>query len=219
MNFRHAEPLQVPELEDYMTEHGRMYRTPSGISYPSVTTVLSHGTDHSHIDKWRQRVGAEEADRITKQATVRGSAVHLLAEQYLKNDPQYKSGHMPANISTFAQIRPYLDRHVGTVAGLEVPLYSDKLRVAGRVDCLAEWDGRWSIVDFKTSKREKRPEQIENYFMQASCYSYMVYERTSIVASQIVILIAVDDSPAQVFVQRAKQWLPKFIEIRNGVSL
>ena len=117
------------------------------------------------------------------------------------NDPDYLKGQMPANISSFKYIKPYLDENVGLIAGLELPLYSDILRVAGRSDCIAKWKGKWSIIDFKTSKREKKHQDIHHYFMQASCYSTMFFERTGKVIPQIVIIITVDDSPPQIFVK------------------
>lgn len=126
---------------------------------------------------------------------------------------------MPVNIATFAQIRPILDEHVTKIYGLEVPLYSDKLRVAGRVDCLAEWDGELAIIDFKTSKREKKREDIGGYFTQASVYSFMTYERTGMLPKKIVIVMMVDDGEPLVFVEKSKDWIEKFIEIRDRVDI
>ena len=138
---------------------------------------------------------------------------------YLKNNPNYTKGHMPVNVASFGQIRPLLNNHVSKVYGLEVPLYSDKLRVAGRVDCLAEWDGELSIIDFKTSKREKKREDIDGYFTQASAYSYMTYERTGMLPKKIVILMMVDDGEPLVFIERSKDWIEKFISIRKSVDI
>lgn len=217
--FRHVEGLTFPELSADTTENGRFYTTPEGNKYPSVTTVLSKGTDNSYLEKWKARVGEEEAARVSRQATARGEAVHSLAEQYLLNNPQYSRGHMPANIASFNYIKPFLDKHIGTISGLELPLYSDFLRVAGRVDCIAEWDGILSIIDFKTSKRKKSKEDVFGYMCQESCYSYMFYERTGIPVPQIVTVMTVDDSEPLIFVERAKNYLPEFIKIRNKVPL
>ena len=137
MAFKHVPQLILPRLTDEITDKGRIYTTPQGNKYPSVTTVLSHGSDHSWLDEWKARVGEVEAKKILVQAGRRGSAVHELAEYYLKNDPDYKKGHMPFNIYSFNKIKPFLDEHVGLIAGLEIPLYSDTLKVAGRSDCIA----------------------------------------------------------------------------------
>jgi len=216
--FEHIQ-IEFPELKDEIVEGvGRIYTTPEGNRYPSVTTVIGYGSDKSWLDAWKARVGEEEVKRVSAQAARRGTAVHELAEQYLKNNPQYSRGHMPANIATFSQIRPILDKNVTNVYGLEVPLYSDKLKVAGRVDCLAEWDNEISIVDFKTSKRKKNKDDIHGYFTQASAYSYMMFERTGLLAKQIVIVMMVDDDSPLIFVERSKDWIQNFIDIRKKVG-
>jgi genome maintenance exonuclease 1 len=217
--FEHMTEFELPELSSETTENGRFYITPEGKKYPSVTTILGAGSDQSWKDEWIARVGKEEAERISKKATARGTAVHELVEQYLRNNPQYKKGHMPSNVANFQYIRPFLDKHIGKIAGLEVPLYSDRLRVAGRVDCIAEWDGVWSIVDFKTSKKEKSREDIHSYFMQESAYSMMMFERTGLVCKQLVTVMTVDDGESLVFVEKSRDWLPKFIELREKVAL
>jgi hypothetical protein len=219
MIFQHESVGVLPELEANTTENGRFYTTPEGNVYPSVTTVLSRVSDNTWLSKWKERVGEAEAAKILTQAGRRGTSVHELCEAYLKNDPTYKKGHMPANIASFNSIKPHLDANITSVGGLELPLYSDKLRVAGRVDCLAKWNGSWSIVDFKTSKREKTHDSIHNYFMQASCYAMMVYERLDILPRNIVIVMTVDGSEPQIFIESARTWLPKFIELRNGLDI
>ena len=210
---------ELPEMKAEMTDKGRFYTTPEQNAYPSVTTVLSAGTDQSWLKEWEARVGAAEVAKVSAQASRRGTAVHEICEQYLKNNSDYKKGQMPAHIASFNYLKPYLDKHITSIGGLELPLYSDKLRVAGRVDCLGKWDNEWAIIDFKTSKRAKTKDQIHNYFMQASCYSFMVYERLGILPKNIVVAMTVDDSEAQIFVERSKDWLPKFIELRKSVDI
>jgi hypothetical protein len=218
--FEHYPWLIFPELTAEIVEGiGRVYTTPDGNRYPSVTTVIGAGLDHSWLDEWKARVGEEQVKKISSQAARRGTAVHELAEQYLRNNQFYTKGHMPVNIASFGQIRPILDEHITKIYGLEVPLYSDRLRVAGRVDCLAEWDGELAIIDFKTSKREKKREDIGGYFTQASAYSYMTFERTGMLPKKIVILMMVDDGDPLVFVEKSKDWVEKFIEIRNKVDI
>lgn len=217
--FEHMTGLAFPDMTAEATDRGRFYTTPEGKKYPSVTTVLGAGSDQSWLAEWEARVGKAEVEKISKQATRRGTAVHELAEQYLLNNPDYKRGHMPANIASFNYIKPFLDNHVGLIAGLELPLYSDFLRVAGRVDLIAKWDGIWSIIDFKTSKRKKTKEDVFGYMCQESCYSYMFFERTGIPVPQIVTVMTVDDSEPLVFVERAKNYLHEFIKIREKVDL
>ena len=217
--FEHV-TLDLPELPAEIVEGiGRLYTTPEGNRYPSVTTVIGAASDKSWLDDWKARVGEEEVRKVSAQAARRGTAVHELAENYLNNDPRYTKGHMPANIATFAQIRPMLDEHVGKIYGLEVPLYSDTLRVAGRVDCLAEYKGVLSIIDFKTSKREKKREDIGGYFTQASAYAMMTFERTGLLPKQIVIMMMVDDGHPLIFIEKSKDWIERFIAMRKSVDI
>jgi genome maintenance exonuclease 1 len=214
------ELLELPELSAEIVEGiGRVYTTPEGNKYPSVTTVLGAASDNSWLEAWKVRVGEEQVRKVSAQAARRGTAVHELAEEYLKNNPKYTKGHMPANIATFNQIKPILNEYVSTVYGLEVPLYSDKLRVAGRVDCLALWENELSIIDFKTSKRVKYREDINNYFIQASCYAFMTFERTGMLPKQVVIVMMVDDSEPLVFVEKTRDWIEKFIQMREKIDL
>ena len=220
MIFEHKIYLPpIIEAEVIESPEGRRYRTPEGNYYPSVTTVLGHGQDMSWRDAWIARVGQAEADRVSRQATIRGTAVHDLLEKYLNNDPNYLKGHMPANIATAKQLFPALDKNLTMVYRQETALYSDLLRTAGRVDVVGEWGAVRSIIDFKTSKKFKQKSDIHGYFMQAAYYAYAWYERTGITIPQIVILITVDEGGHQVFVERTKDWLPKFIELRNKVPL
>jgi len=219
MTFKYENIEQPQELSVVTGDDGRYYTTPEGNAYPSVTTVLGKTSDTSWIQKWKDRVGEAEAGKVLRQAGRRGTAVHELCEEYLKNNPDYKKGHMPVNIASFSQLKPFLDEHVTSIGGLELPLYSDKLRVAGRVDMLCKWNGVWAIVDFKTSRREKNKEDISGYFLQASCYAYMVYERIGIVPQKIVVVMAIDDGQPKVFEEDPKNWLNEFVEKRNSLDI
>lgn len=208
--------LSLIELQDLgvvTTEEGRYYTTPTGEKYPSVTTILGRSLDKSGLDKWRRAVGEERANQISTQAAGRGSAIHELCERYVLNDLNYTAGAMPINVATFKTIQPLLDEYVGKVYGLELPLYSNTLKTAGRTDLLAEFKGVNSIVDFKTSKKIKKEEWIESYFLQATVYSLMVEERTKIKVPQIVIMIAVDYEDPQLFVKDRDQYVEKVLEI------
>jgi len=213
--FNHVDHgFTLEELEADTTENGRFYTTPSGQILPSITTVLSV-KNKSGLDAWRKRVGEEEANRVMNQAALRGTAVHQLAEDYVNNEKDWKKGAMPANLFTFNTIKPLLDKHLNNVWIQEAPLYSERLSVAGRVDCIAEWDGVLSIIDYKTSKRPKKREYVESYFIQEAAYAAMFLERTGVPIKQIVTVIAVDDNEPQVYIEKAIEHLPKFIELRK----
>ena len=188
-------------LERVVIDGKRHYVTPEGGKYKSVTTILDEKLDKTALLEWRKKVGEAEANRISTQAANRGTAIHNIAEHYLLNNESFPKGSMPANIDTFRKLRPILDEHIGKIYGLEYFLYSDALKTAGATDCIAEFDGVNSIVDFKTARKPKKEEWIESYFLQATCYAMMAEERLGLVIPQIAILIAVDHEDPQVFVK------------------
>lgn len=196
------------------TDTGRKYKCPNGVSYPSVTTVLSILNEDA-IRKWRQRVGEEEANKISHRAATRGTAVHEIIEDYLNNKADYTEGYMPNVIENFKDVKDILDANIGKVYAQEVPLYSDHLGLAGRVDCVAEYNGKLSIVDFKTSRKTKKKEWITNYFIQESAYAIMWEERTKQPITQLVTIISVDNEDPQVFVEHRDNWTKKLLETIN----
>ena len=204
--FTH-QPTQLNEMETVTTEKGRKYKTPEGIDLPSITTVLSILSRDS-IAAWRKRVGEEEANRISHRASTRGTKVHEIIEKYIDNDEDYKEGYTPDVLESFLIMKPILDGFIGTVYAQEAPLYSTHLGVAGRVDCVAEFDGQLSIIDFKTSRKKKKKDWINNYFMQEAAYAVMWEERTGQPITQLVTLISVDgeDKP-QIFVEHRDNWI------------
>jgi genome maintenance exonuclease 1 len=209
MTFNHVKLSELNfELESVTTETGRTYKTPSGKSYPSITTVLSP-YNKSAIMEWRKRVGAEEANRVSRAASGRGTRLHNAVEGYLLNEmsAMKMQSMMPDAKELFVKIRPYLDKHVGDIYGIEQPLYSDRLMVAGRCDCIGEWDGVLSIIDWKTATKEKTREGILNYFMQAAAYAEMFQERTGREVNNLVIAIANDGNTPQIFIEKRVDYL------------
>lgn len=203
--FEHV-PVELTEMNAVTTEKGRRYRTPEGIDLPSITTVLSILSRES-IMKWRKRVGAEEANRISHRASTRGTAVHAIIEKYINNEENFKDGYTPDIISSFIDLKPILDTRIGRIYAQEAPLYSTHLGVAGRVDCVAEFDGHLSIIDFKTSMKPKRLDWIKNYFMQESAYAIMWEERTGRPITQLVTIISVDNHEPQIFIEHRDNWV------------
>ena len=190
------------------TEDGkRFYTTPEGNKYPSVSTVAGHFSK-AGIMAWRKRVGAETANRVSKQASTHGTAVHSICEDYVNNEEDYYKKKSPANIEAFKKIKPLMDESIDLVYAQEASLYSDYLKIAGRCDLACSWDGVDTILDFKTSRVEKKEEWIQNYFQQAAMYAVMAEERTKIPFPQIVILIAVEESNTpQVFVKKRNDYI------------
>ncbi|RPG31835.1 MAG: exonuclease [Muricauda sp. TMED12] len=203
--------LGYSDLKSTTTDSGRKYVGPDGQLYPSVTTVLGALKKQSILE-WRQRVGEKEANKISRRASSRGTAVHNMIEKYIDNDPEYTEGYLPNIISDFQNLKPILDQRLDVVYAQEAALYSDHLRLAGRVDCVGYFDGKRSIIDFKTSLKPKRKEWIENYFMQAAAYAIMWEERTRVPVTQLVVLISVDNESPQVFIEHRDNWTEKLLD-------
>lgn len=181
----------------------RYYLTPEGIHLPSVTTVLGH-FEKEKINKWRQKVGEKEANRVSKLATSRGKSFHALVEDYVQNKPVDLSEVTPDTKVNFIHFKPTLCR-IDNISHIEAPLYSLKLGVAGRTDLIAEFDGITSIIDHKTSKKIKKREWIQHYFEQETAYAIMYYHMTGIIINQLVILMSVDYQPeASVFTSKTE---------------
>ena len=212
MKFNHVK-LEgvVPKLQQVNEEGTRYYVTPEGNKYPSITTVLT-AYNIKEIMAWRKRVGDEEANKISRQASSRGTRIHTLCEQYLDNkELTFKT---PLDTETFNRFKPVLHR-INNIYAQEIRMYSDHLRIAGTVDCVAEFDGKLSIIDFKTSKRLKNEEDIENYFMQVSGYAVMFEERFGIPVNRVVVAIAVDDQDPQVFVAKRDTYISNLLNFRD----
>ena len=204
-SFSHV-PLttQLPEIHTETIKGKRFYVTPEGKKYPSITTVLS-GRNNEGLVRWRQSVGNDVANQIMRSAAKRGTAVHQLVEDYLNNIELSKQDVLP--VALFSILKPELD-NINNIRIQEGGLYSDRLGVAGRVDCIAEYKGKLSVIDFKTSTKEKKEEWVENYFIQGSAYCEMYEERFSQAIEQVVILIVTEDGAVQTFVKDKKDYLP-----------
>lgn len=201
--------IELPKLVRIDGEQ-RYYETPTGEKYPSVTTVLDKTSDKSALFQWRARVGEEEAARVTKRATTRGTAVHTLCEKLVLNEEVDLTNEMPFNVAMYRQLERFLKKNVNDIRVSEGSLFSHKLKVAGSVDLVASYQGKPAIIDFKTANRNKKREWIENYFLQASMYSFMLWEMTKIYHPTIVIAIAVEEEyDPQIFVDSAANWIDK----------
>mgnify|MGYP001483584752 FL=1 len=175
--------------------------------YPSISTICSFRNRKS-IAEWRARVGAEEANKISKRATTAGTTVHSMIEDYLNNEldlEKYDGKHLAKIL--FTQAKPMLAR-INNIHFQEAPLYSHEFAIAGRVDCIAEFDGKLSIIDFKTSSKEKKEEWIEGYLVQETGYAKMYEERSGIKVEQIVTLITCQTGDTQVFIKNPDDYVP-----------
>jgi hypothetical protein len=220
--YEHIEIPKIPKLSRQNIAGDRHYVSDTGSSYPSITTVLSI-RDKGGIYAWRKRVGNEEANRITKRATTRGTQFHSLMEQYFLNQitdvEEFRSNAMAKNPGVwylFLEAIHELEEKIGKIYCIEDYLYSDEYGVAGAVDMIAEWDGVISVIDFKTSNSAKKEEWIENYFIQGTGYAKMFTERTGILCEQLIIFVVPDDGIPQTFTKRVDDYTELLKEaIRN----
>lgn len=210
--FKHSFVPEITLTEEYIGGK-RYYVLPDGDKFRSVTTVISDKSDKTHLIEWKKRVGEEEAKKITTQAARRGTAVHSIAERYVLNEEDYIRDAMPSGLDSFNSLKELLDKHVDNILGIELPLCSRVLNTAGRTDLIAEFDGVPSVVDYKTSRKTKREDWIENYFIQSTCYGLMFEWIYKIKIPQIAIMIAVDNEPPQLFVKNKCDYIDRVFEV------
>lgn len=216
--FNHVE-LNLPSLEREMIDGVRYYNVGDSNEpqkFVSITSVISH-FNKDKFASWRARVGEEEANKITRKATSRGTDTHTLIEQYLKN-MDCNSDVLPISEHLFQVAVPALKR-INNIYALEGSLYSQYLGVAGTVDCIAEFDDELAIIDFKTSKQPKPREWIEGYFVQCCAYACMLHELTGLSVKKFVIIMTCENGEVEVYEEYDKskyirlltQYIKKFV--------
>ena len=189
--FTHK-PISIEvSLKEVNKDGKRFYETPDGI-FPSVTSVVGF-EKQKFFAEWRSK-NPEESKRVTS----RGTKFHSLLEKYISNEDINFDDMHSMQKALFSLIKPEIDK-IDNVVALETPLWSKTLGLAGRTDCIADYNGKLSIIDFKASTKEKRKEDIDNYFAQATAYALMFQERTGIVINNSAIIIACEDGMIQVF--------------------
>ena len=216
MTFNHVS-VALPPLETKSVDKKRFYITPEGEEYPSITTVLS-SRNKEGLSEWRKRVGDEVANYVSGKAASRGTKVHHMCEDYLNNMAikfpskwaKHKKDFFPYCL--FTQLQEKVLQNIDDIYAQEAGLYSDKYRVAGRVDCVSEYNGVPSVIDFKTSTKERKDDWNENYYIQGSAYAEMFQERTGIIIDQVVILVVTEDGTVQEFVKCKHDYLDALTE-------
>ena len=202
MTFTHHNYLGDIELNKKETNGIRLYNLPNGDWVPSITSVTSFYNRQIFID-WRKRVGIEEANRITKKATTRGTDFHEVAQDYLLNKELDWNNYLPASKFMFYHLKPELDK-INNIHAIERTLYSEYFGLAGRVDCIAEYEGELAVIDFKTSEKIKPEKWIENYFVQEMFYASAYYEMTGIPIKKLITLMVTPGGEVKVFDKRNK---------------
>lgn len=215
MFFHATNRLNLPKLKRIDSDSGfRVYETPEGNRYPSITTMLANTTDKSGLDDWRKRVGEEEANRISRRATEHGTRIHELAELAFQNDDSWKRCN-PIEKNIVHQIIESLKPNLGEIWAQETMVYSDELKLAGTFDMLAEYKGELTVIDFKTARSEKKDEWIQDYYLQSAFYAVALEERTGIKVNDTLIVIATRFGEIQLKEGKAEPHIPKLQELRN----
>ena len=217
MKYYTHKPVELKKLTTQTINFKRFYETPDGDLYPSITTVLST-RNKKGLFEWRKKVGDEVANYVARTSANRGTAVHHMCEDYLNNYPmdwpdkwkEHEKKFLPYCL--FKQLEKTVLEKIDNIRSQECSLYSHKYRVAGRVDCIAEYDGKLSIIDFKTSTKERTDEYNENYYIQAAAYAEMFEEQTGTPIEQIVILVVTEDGVVQEFVKNKYDYIPLLVE-------
>ena len=214
--FNHLEGYDSIKLPVKQIDGNRYYTTPEGKSYPSVTTVTGL-MNRVWLAKWKAAVGEEKANKISGKAMARGSRYHYLQEDFINNKltEERLKEITPLDLMMFNQTKELTSR-MGDVYMLEGSMYSNELEMAGRVDCIAEFAGKVSVIDFKTSTKVKSPSKIKGYFMQETAYAKMFEELYDVPIERIVTIVAVEETgQSQLFVEEPKNWLDQFIDLRQ----
>jgi genome maintenance exonuclease 1 len=203
--------MEIPKIESQTFPDGkRYYVTPDGKKLPSVTTVIGAQKKQA-IMEWRKRVGDEVANKISRQATSRGTNMHTMCEYYLNNEPKPPGVVMPDAKELFISIKPYLNK-INNIHYQEVGLWSAQLGLAGRVDCIGEYEGELSVIDFKTSKKIKTRESILDYFWQTTAYALMYEELVGKPINNLVIIMAVDNEQPLIFKEKTEDHIEGLVK-------
>jgi len=197
--FNHVGELTPIEMSAEMVDGKRVYLTPEGNKYPSITTVIGNNAKKkAGIARWRQRVGEEKANAISARSTGRGTKYHSIAEDYFNNALDLKKyNKFPLPVLMFHHSRDTLDR-INNIYLQEAALYSNHLEVAGRVDCIAEFDGELSIIDFKTAAEPKQERYLYDYFVQETAYACCLQELYGVTVKKLVTIVACENGETQV---------------------
>ena len=208
-NFVKLDETILPTAKGKNQDGFRFYSI-DGKNFPSVTSVLGI-KKKKELANWRQSIGENVANWEMGRAARRGKSTHTLVEQYLKGETPSERSVLPLGL--FKLMRPYVDQ-IDNIHMIEQVMYSKELGLAGQTDCIAEYNGKLSVIDFKTANKERKESWIDNYFLQCTAYAIMIEERTGIPVPQIVIVIAGDEGE-QIFVEQRDNWTSQLREAIN----
>lgn len=214
--FTHLGIIKPIDIKVINGPSGRFYVSPiTDEKYPSITTMLG-AKEKPHLKEWRNMLGADKADKEMKRCADRGTAVHQMIEDYLNNKPEPTKGMDPAHVREFNQVRLKLNK-INNIHTQEVALWSDDLRLAGRVDCIGEYEGKLAVIDFKTSNGDKKQSMIEDYWLQTCFYALAYQEIYDIQIDDLVIIMSTEKGIVPlVFKDKVENWIEPLIKRVNS---
>ena len=213
-----------PELKSETINGCRFYTTPSGQKYPSITTVIGQQPGKTHgLQQWKDRVGEEQANIISRKAARRGTAFHNICEGYFtitrtEFDTKLEEDHKTRNFLSycmFKEMKPFLDEKINNVMLMEQPMYSERFGVAGRCDLIGTYNDKLAVVDFKTTTTMKKEEWIEDYFIQCTAYASMYEEHLGVSVDDIVIMMVAEDGQVNLFEKKSADYVEKLHAIMD----
>jgi len=207
-NFIDIDKSVLPTAKGRRKGKYRFYEV-NGTNYPSVTSVLGV-RKKVELQQWRDRIGENVANWEMGRAARRGTATHNLIENYIKGEPLTEKSVLPLGL--FKLMKPYVDK-IENIHCLETVLYSQKYKLAGQVDCIAEYNGKLSVIDFKTANKERKEEWIDNYFMQCTAYGLMYEEMYNTEIEDIVVIMGGEDGSMVTYVKKKADYIPKLEEV------
>ena len=172
--------------QDNSGPNGRVYHAPKG-TYPSITNVLYEIVSKPGIQAWRESIGKEEADKISRKAARRGSRIHSYIEKYLEGDENYLDKAPADHMELVKLAIPQIDEKIDNIRGVELGMWSEGLRVAGTSDLVADYEGELAVIDWKTATYIKKEKYIHTYILQGTAYCRMLYELYGLIPKKVVI--------------------------------
>jgi len=203
-NFIDIDKSVLPTAKGKRQGKYRFYNI-NGTNYPSVTSILGV-RKKVELQQWRDKIGENVANWEMGRAARRGTATHNLIENYIKGEPLEERSVLPLGL--FKLMKPYIDQ-IQNIHCLETVLYSSKYKLAGQVDCIAEYNGKLSVIDFKTANKERKEEWIDNYFLQCTAYALMYEELFKKDIDQIVVIIGGEDGSMATYIKDKKDYIKK----------
>jgi len=206
--------VTLPEMKRVEVDGSRLYLTPSGKQYQSVTSFTGK-VNAKAIQEWRDKVGHEQANKISTRAANRGTSMHKMCEDYLLNTLNLNEEVNPLNKGMFLKILPLMDR-LDNIKVIEGAMYSDELELAGTTDCVAEYNGDLAVIDFKTSTRMKRKDGVANYWMQGAAYGKMSVELYGVAPKSVILMISVETAQfAQIMIEPYQKCLDMLLDFKS----